>query len=62
MAVPAMPQVRSSLPTGGMPVPRACRKFDRIVNFVRTKKTWSAFPPGLAGNWRNLPLRCAPAC
>src|SRR5439155_4562181 len=22
----------------------------------------SVFPPGLAGNWRNLPLRCAPAC
>ena len=44
MAVPAMPQVRSSLPAGGMPVPRACRKFDRIVNFVRTKKTGVCVP------------------
>ena len=37
MAVPAMTQVRFPLPTGGTPVPRAIRKFDRFVNFARTK-------------------------
>ncbi len=43
MAVPAMTQLRFSLPSGGTPVPRAWCKFDRMVNFVRAKK-----PRGIA--------------